>query len=116
MYFRKNESHRNYCNCSLQTRSLGSWVSAYLSEVYSIFDFSSGPLVSRADSRVSQTDFFYGSKVKFSILSRPKGRGLCELDHGQWRDELNGELTLFVVRVECILFDSIVQDHADQKG
>ena len=45
MYFRKNESHRNYCNCSLQTRSLGSWISAYLSQVYSIFDFPPGPLL-----------------------------------------------------------------------
>ena len=30
IYFRKNESPRNYYNCSLQTRSLGSWISAYL--------------------------------------------------------------------------------------
>ena len=35
-----------YCNCSLQTRSLGSWISAYLSQVYSIFGFPSGPLLS----------------------------------------------------------------------
>ena len=38
------ESIRNYCNCSLQTTSLGSWISPYLSQVYSIFDFPSGPL------------------------------------------------------------------------
>ena len=43
--FWKNKSHRNYCNSSLQTRSLGSWISAYLSQVYSIFDFSTGPLL-----------------------------------------------------------------------
>ena len=28
IYFGKNIGHRNYCNCSLQTRSLGSWISA----------------------------------------------------------------------------------------
>ena len=44
MYFRKNDTHGNYLNCSLQTRSLGSWISAYLSQVYSIFDFPLGPL------------------------------------------------------------------------
>ena len=45
MYFRNNKSHRNYCNCSLQTRSLGSWISVYSSQVYSIFDFPPGPLI-----------------------------------------------------------------------
>ena len=44
MYFQKNESQRNYCNCSLQTGSPGSWILAYLSQVYFIFDFPSGPL------------------------------------------------------------------------
>ena len=44
MHFRKNDSQGNYCNSSLQTRSLGSWISAYLSQVYSIFNFPFGPL------------------------------------------------------------------------
>ena len=45
IYFRKKERHRSYCNFSLQTRSLGFWISAYLSQVHSIFDFPSGLLL-----------------------------------------------------------------------
>ena len=37
-------SHRNYCNCSLQTRSLGFRISTYLGQVCSFLDFLSGPL------------------------------------------------------------------------
>ena len=38
-------SHRNYRNCSLKTKSIGSWISAYLGQACSFLDFSLGPLI-----------------------------------------------------------------------
>ena len=67
LHFRKNESHRNYCNCSLQTKSLGSCqIPVYLIQGY---DFQCGShIIVQKMQRKLCLDCFWHFELANSVL------------------------------------------------